>query len=102
VKSVSLDDPIGRKMNRIIRSDNVRRGMIADCEAGVPPLASVDRILQQELKSDYGKHNEATSQAGYIVTKVMREHGYEPIGQQRLPADCVAESGKVFKKLLRE
>jgi hypothetical protein len=68
-------------------------------EAGLPALAGIDPILQIGLGSEYAKTYEATTQAGYLVAKMMRRKGYEPIGQGSLPDDCVAKSAAIYRRV---
>lgn len=96
--SVRLDDVIGKRISKIVFSEEGRLASIGAHEAGLPPLAGVDPILLRELGDDYGPQNEATSQAGYLVANLMRQLGYDDAGQVALPPNCVAKTGKLFKK----
>ncbi len=54
------------------------------------------------LGEDYGKDNEATIQAGFLVTDLMRQLGYELSGKnKKLPSGCVAKTGQLFVKSSR-
>ena len=97
-KSVSLDDPIGRKMKRIIGSAAGTKAMLEAVNEGLPALAGVEPLLQAELGNDYNKHNEATVQAGYLVTGFMQGLGYEKVRSVPLPSSCVARSGLTFRR----
>jgi hypothetical protein len=95
-KSVALDDPIGKKMQLIIFSEEGKRAACEATEQGLPALAGLDPLLARALGRDYGPHNEATVQAGYLVTNMMRQLGYRDAGQGQLPSGCVARSGRIF------
>ncbi|GEO12604.1 hypothetical protein [Microvirga aerophila] len=95
-KSLTLDDPISKVMHRIIFSPEGKQVALTAITQGLPPLAKIDPLLQAALGGDYTKHNEGTVQAGYMVTNMMRQMGYKPIGSKKLPPDCVARTGQVF------
>jgi hypothetical protein len=98
IKSVSLDDPIGRLMKRVIGSETGIRAMLEATEQWLPALAGVDPLLKTELGDRYSKHNEATTQAGYLVTGFMEGLGYEKVCQTPMPQGCVAKTGWTFKR----
>jgi hypothetical protein len=94
--NVRLDDPIGLAMRGIIFSESAKKAMLASVLSGRPALEAVDPMLSFALGSNYAKGNEATIQAGYLVTMRMRELGYEKGKQVRLVDGCVARSGVLF------
>jgi hypothetical protein len=96
VKSVSLDDAIGKKMHRLIFSAEGRAAALQATENGLPALAGVGPLLKHALATDYGRHNEATIQAGYLVTNLMQQLGFVEIGKGALPPNCIARTGAVF------
>ncbi|HEX4299138.1 MAG TPA: hypothetical protein VHZ56_14050, partial [Devosia sp.] len=75
--NVKLDEPIGLAMRGIIFSETGRKAMLAAVANGRPALEAVDPMLAVALGSNYSKENEATIQAGYLVTMRMRELGFE-------------------------
>jgi hypothetical protein len=98
-ENVHLDDPIGLAMRGIIFSEPGRKAMLGSIAAGRPALEAVDPMLRQAIGANYCKENEATIQAGYLVTMQMRELGYEKGKQVALGEGCVARSGVLFNKL---
>jgi hypothetical protein len=94
--SVRLDDAIGRTLQKIVFSPEGRAAALKATEQGLPALAGVDPLLQDMLGADYGKHNEATVQAGYLVANLMRQAGYDDGPSKPLPSGCVATSGMMF------
>ncbi len=96
--SVRLDDAIGKQMERIIFSVEGREAAVGATRDGLPALAGVDPLLSAALGADYGKHNEATIQAGYLVAKLMQQLGYSDGPSKPLPSGCVATTGKMFVK----
>ena len=97
--NVRLDDPIGLAMRGIIFSEPGRKAMVSAVVTGRPALEAVDPMLAHALGENYGKENEATIQAGYLVTMCMRELGYETGKQVALAEGCVARSGVLFHKV---
>jgi hypothetical protein len=95
--SVSLDDKIGRAMRALVNSDAGQTAMLFAQSKGRPPLAGVDPMLKAALGDDYCKENEATIQAGYIVTRYMEAKGYCKAGTAALPPGCVAKTGQLFR-----
>ena len=59
-KSVTLDSPIGRKLEKIVFSPDGKKAAIESTKAGLPAIAGVDPLLQAGLGEDYNPHNEAT------------------------------------------
>lgn len=96
--SVRLDDAIGKQMERIIHSAEGREAALQATQDGLPALAGIDPLLRAALGANYGKHNEATVQAGYLVANLMRQLGYDDGPSKSLPPGSVATSGKVFAK----
>ena len=94
--TVKLDDRIGLLMHQIIFSPEGKAAAAAAATAGLPALAGVDRLLKDKLGRDYGSHNEATVQAGYLVANLMRQLGYESRGVAVMPEGCIAKSGTTF------
>jgi hypothetical protein len=94
--SVRLDDAIGKAMHCVIFSEEGKKAAFEATAKGLPALAGVDPFLATALDSDYGKHNEATIQAGYLVTNMMEQSGYKQAGSGPLPPGCVAKTGLVF------
>jgi hypothetical protein len=97
-ESVRLDDAIGRAMRKIIFSPEGTAAAFRAAERGEPALAGVDPLLRNALGADYGKHNEATVQAGFLIADLMRQAGYREGAPKPLPAGCVAKSGMLFMK----
>lgn len=97
-EKIRLEDPIGRKMQRIIFSAVGKKAAIEAQEKGLPPLAGVDSLLQTELGNDYRRDNDGTVQAGYLVTNLMRQLKFEDAGEAPMPANCVARTGKLFRR----
>lgn len=82
-------------MWKIISSPEVKAKALQAHNAGQPPLAAVDPFLRKTLGDDYSKNNEATKQAGYLVTRLL---GYEPTRRSApLPQNCVARTGTLFR-----
>jgi hypothetical protein len=98
INPVSLDSAVGRLMKQIIGSEAGIRAMMEATRRGSPALAGVDPLLQFELGSQYGRHNEATIQAGYLVKGFMVGQGYEEIGPASMPQNCIAKTGLIFKQ----
>jgi hypothetical protein len=94
--SVRLDDAIGKAMHRVIFSQEGKKAAFEATANGLPALAGVDPLLAKALGKGYGKHNEATVQAGYLLTNMMEQSGYKQAGSGPLPLGCVAKTGLVF------
>jgi len=56
------------------------KGSLLDAYSQFPALAGVDPLLQGELGPQYGRRNEATIQAGYLVKGFMEGQGYQEMG----------------------
>jgi hypothetical protein len=97
-EGVRLDDPICRKMSKIIFSPEGREAAITATNEGFPALKGIDPLLSAALGPDYRKENDATLQAGYLVTNMMRIEGFEKSGQRPLPNGSVAKTGAVFTR----
>jgi hypothetical protein len=98
MKSVSLDDPVGRLMKKIIGSEVGIKAMMEATNRGSPALAGVDPLLQAGLGSQYSRHNDATVQAGYLVKGFMVGQGYEEMGSASMPQNCIAKTGLMFRQ----
>jgi hypothetical protein len=96
IKPVTLDSPLGRLMKQIIGSEAGIKAMVEATHRGSPALAGVDPLLQGELGPQYGRHNEATIQAGYLVKGFMEGQGYKEMGTASMPENCVAKTGLMF------
>jgi hypothetical protein len=96
--NVKLNEPIGLAMRGIIFSDVAKKAMLSAVSNGRPALEAVDSMLAEALGANYGKENEATIQAGYLVTMRMRDLGYESTQQVALAAHCIARSAVLFEK----
>jgi hypothetical protein len=54
-------------------------------------------MLVEKLGVDYGKHNDGTLNAGYLVAEMMRSQGYRTSGRKgKLPATCVAKTAEIY------
>ncbi|MDB5506063.1 MAG: hypothetical protein JWR75_701 [Devosia sp.] len=96
--NVKIGDPIGQTIYDAIWSYEGTAAMLAAVANGRPALEAIDPRLVELLGTNYGKHNEATIQAGYLVTKRMKELGYTKSKQVKLEAACVARSAVLFTK----
>ena len=95
--SISIYGPLGRKMRKVVFSTEGTEAALSAQKAGQPPLAGIDPLLQASLGPAYGKDDESTSQAGYLVADLMRQNGFELTGKTAtLPANCVAKTAKLF------
>ena len=95
---ITLDSPIGRKMERVIFGSEGKHAALDATKNRLPALAGVDPLLSKALGADYGSHNAATIQAGYLVKNMMLQLGYEDAGPAPLPPGCVAKTGRLFRK----
>ena len=94
----SDNDPIMRRIDEVVFSDEARTAAIAAADQGLPAMAGIDPLLQQALGQDYGKHNLTTATAGDRVANLMREMGYREAGSRSLPNGCVAKSAMLWVK----
>jgi hypothetical protein len=97
-QSVRLDDHIGKAVSRIVFSPEGKQAALEATARGLPALAGLDPLLSRALGPDYGSHNESTVQAGYLVTNMMRQLGYEISGSGSLPSGCTGKTGAVFAR----
>jgi hypothetical protein len=95
---VRLIDSVGVAMRDVVWSDEARLLMLAATKHGRPPLEAIDHLLHEAVGKNYGKHNGATSQAGYLVTRRMRELGYKKTKQVAFGEGTVARSGVLFEQ----
>ena len=95
--SLKLDSPLGRKMEEIIFSAKGRAAGLEATKRGLPAMAGIDPLLAAALGVDYGPHNDATIQAGYLVAIMMRMQGCKNSGKKgKLPASCIAKTAEIF------
>lgn len=92
----SDNDPIMRRIEEVVFSEEGRRAAIAAADQGLPAMAGIDPLLQQALGKDYGKHNLTTATAGDRVANLMREMGYREAGSRSLPTGCVAKTAMLW------
>ncbi len=98
-QSISIYGKIGKRMREIIFSPAGEQAALQAHADQLPPLAGVDPLLKEALGFEYGRDNEATVQAGFLVTDLMRQLGYELSGKsKKLPETCVAKTGQIFEK----
>jgi hypothetical protein len=95
-ETVKDGDPIFRAMELIVNSKAGEAAMLSMVSRGIPPIAAVDPLISRELGAKYGKHNESTIQAGYLVARRMEAMGLQKGKQVSLPKGCVARSGTLF------
>ncbi|KAA2236802.1 hypothetical protein [Salinarimonas soli] len=94
---LKLDSPIGRQMTAIIYSPEGRMAGILATEQGLPALAGVEPLLVSQMGDDYAKTYEATIQAGYVVTQMMKANGFRKTNQNRpMPSESVAKTAAFF------
>lgn len=90
-------DPLVQKMTKIINSAKAVRVAIEATEAGLPAMQGVDPILSIALGVDYGPHNRATNEAGYLISQMMKSKGYVNSGRKgSLPSYCIAKTAEIF------
>jgi hypothetical protein len=95
--SLKTDDPIFLKMYEIINSQKAISAAIEATKAGLPALTPMDPMLVEKLGVDYGSHNDATINAGYLVAEMMRSQGYRTSGRKgKLPATSVAKTAEIY------
>jgi len=98
-EGITGEHPIVRRMDEIINSDEGRAACKKAVEDGFPALAGADPMLAEEFPADYGKHNETTVWAGYLVADAMRGMGFTQQGKQgKMPDGCVARTGEMWKR----
>jgi hypothetical protein len=95
-ETVKDGDLIFRAMELVINSKDGEAAMLSMVNRGIPPLAGVDPLIAAELGAKYGKHNESTIQAGFLVARRMEALGLRKGTQRTLPRGCVALSGTMF------
>jgi hypothetical protein len=92
-----MDQAVYKFMEKLVNSaDGIKRAVRATND-GQPALAGVDRLLRQELGSEYERANNGTWWAGFAVAQLMREMGFVEAGTGKCPPDCVAGQGIVWK-----
>lgn len=73
--------------------------MIAATIDGLPALAGVEPLIREELGPLYSAANEATCQAGYLVTGRMEALGWMHSGREvNMPNGSVAKTAILFRK----
>lgn len=92
----SDNDPIMRRIEEVVFSDEGRKAAITATDQGLPAMAGIDPLLQQALGKNYGKHNLTTATAGDRVANLMREMGFREAGSRSLPNGCVAKTAMLF------
>jgi len=96
---ITRDHPLVLGMESIINSAEGKAACIKAVEDGWPALAGVDPMLAEEFPADYGKHNQTTDWAGYLVADLMRQMGYKKLEKQgKTPESCVAKTGAIWEK----
>lgn len=94
---MTREHPIVVGMDAIINSDADREACRQAVEEGLPALAGVDPLLAAEFPADYGKHNQTTDWAGYLVAEVMRSMGFKQLQKKgKLPEGCVAQTAEMW------
>ena len=96
--TVRLDDDLGRAMQAVVFSPEGKTAALNATDRGLPALAGVDPLLVARLGPDYRPENEATAQAGFLVTNLMRQLGYKTSHRGLLPSGCVAKTGWIFRR----
>jgi len=95
--ALSTTDPLFIKMTEVIFSDRAKQAALEATSLGLPALAGIDPILFEVLGVDYGPHNQATNNAGYIVAEMMRSQGYRKSGRTGpLPQGSVAKTAVIY------
>lgn len=96
--NVRLVDEVGIAMQEVIWSKEGTSLMLSAVGKGRPALEAIDHMLAQAVGANYRKQNGATQQAGYLVTKRMRELGFSKGAQVPFVVGTVARSGVLFHK----
>ena len=95
--SLSLDSPLGKKLQKLIFSPAFKEAAVSAARAGKAPMAAVDPLLQEALGDEYKSAYEGTMNAGYLVANLMRQNQWDTNGKrQKLPENCVAKSAALF------
>lgn len=94
---MTIQDPIYLEMQGLIWSAEGRAAALAATEEGMPAMALVDPLLQSAMRARYGREQQGTNNAGYIVAELMRHLGYDKDGEGPLPADCVARTAAIWR-----
>lgn len=98
-EKVRLDDPIGVAIRDLVHSGEGTDLMIRATEAGLPALAGLEPMIRTRLGPLYAAANEATIQAGYLVTGRMEALGYVKSDlSAAMPAGSVAKTAIFFRK----
>ncbi|WP_156417905.1 hypothetical protein [Aureimonas sp. AU4] len=97
LSGMAKDDPVYRELERIIRSPEGRKAMIAATTAGLPALAGVEPMIVASLGPLYGPHDQGTVSAGGIIGEVMRPMGYRKDRDSApMPIGSVAQSAATW------
>jgi hypothetical protein len=90
------DGHIYTTLVRVAHSPAGIKAAVLATNLGEPALSGVDPLFEKELGAEYSKANQVTMNAGFVVTGLMREMGYEEAGSAECKG-CVAAVGTLFK-----
>ena len=91
------DSPIGRRVRKVIFSDEGRAAALAAAQAGDAPMSGIDLLLQRDIGEPYRTVYEITTGAGTMVAELMRSMHWDTNGKrQTLPPGCVAKTAALY------
>lgn len=93
---LKLSSPFGKAMVSFIEAPSQRDLALEFVAKGRPPMEAIDPALQAEFGDTYTTTYEATSQAGYIVARMLKKLGYTKTGSKSLSSDCLVKRGATF------
>ncbi len=94
----SANDPVYKIIHKTVNSEKGKTAAISATNSGLPALAGVDALLQNELGIIYTKRDTGTAVAGDVVKILMELLGYTAIRSGDCPPGCVTKTGWIFKK----
>ena len=89
---MASDDPLYLAMREVVWSKEGQAAALSATAAGQPAMALVDPLIQAKMGARYGREQQGTVNAGFIVAELMRSLGYEKEGEGPLPPNCVAKT----------
>ncbi len=96
------NDPIYHEMRDVVWSAEGKTEAMRAVEDGLPAMAYVDPLLQQRMGTRYRREAQGTMTAGALVAEVMRYLGYELVGEDKLPSDCIAKTAATWRARIKK
>lgn len=94
---LKITSPVGKLLIRLINSPAGVAGAIDATTKGLPALAGIEPMLIDVLGASYSRRQDASTQAGSVIGKMMDRLGHHRTGKKGpMPAGSIAVTAEIY------